>query len=89
MLGFLESPKKVETQTFTLEEFKGKATIVKNGDVSQLFSYDTNVANFHHSINKMQVKGYYSPTTARHINAFLEFYGFDRCTKKQLENYEI
>jgi len=36
----------------------------------------------------MTVKGYFSATTARHINAFLKHFGFETCNKKQLENYE-
>jgi hypothetical protein len=35
----------------------------------------------------MVVNGYYSVTTGTHINTFLDFYGFDTCTKKELENY--
>lgn len=81
----------MKTQTFTLEDFKGKATIVKEnigkGAICKLFSYDTHVATYDNLNNKMTVNGYYSATTARHINAFLEFYGFDRCTKQELINF--
>jgi len=35
----------------------------------------------------MSVCGWYSATTAKHINAFLEFYGFNSCTKKELKEY--
>lgn len=52
---------------------------------SDLISYTTRVASYNHLTNEMQVFGYYSSTTMKHINDFLEFYGFDRCTKKQLE----
>ena len=54
---------------------------------SDLVSYTTRVASYNHLTNEMSVYGYYSPTTAKHINAFLAFYGFDGCTKKELENY--
>ena len=35
----------------------------------------------------MRVWGWYSKTTAKRINDFLEFYGFDTCTKNEMENY--
>jgi len=54
---------------------------------SDLISYTTRVAYYNHTTNKMTVHGYYSPTTARHINAFLDFYGFNTCSKSELENY--
>lgn len=62
--------------------------INSDGDhYSDLISYTTRVASYNHKTNEMSVYGYFSATTARHINAFLEFYGFDRCNKKELENY--
>jgi len=56
--------------------------------ISDLVSYTTRVASYNHSTNKMSVYGWHSNTTAKHINSFLEFYGFDKCTKKELENYK-
>lgn len=35
--------------------------------------------------NVSKLKSY--ETMARHINAFLNYYGFDTCSKKELENY--
>ena len=67
--------------------FNRKAIVQENNGVSYLISYDTVVAEFDHHNNKMQVYGWFSSTTARHINAFLDFYGFNTCTKKELENY--
>lgn len=55
---------------------------------SDLISYGTRVASYNHKTNEMSVYGYFSRTTARHINHFLEFYGFDKCNKQQLENYK-
>lgn len=55
---------------------------------SDLISYTTRVASYNHGTNEMSVHGWYSKTTASHINAFLEFYGFETCTKKQLEDYK-
>ena len=34
----------------------------------------------------VKVNGYYSPTTARHINEFLYQYGFKTMTKKEMES---
>ena len=69
------------------KSFNRKAIVEQEGDISRLRSYDTIVAEYNHKTNKMIVRGYYSPTTARHINAFLDFYGFDTVTKKEMENY--
>lgn len=69
------------------ESFNGKARVEEQDGISYLYSYNTKVAHYIHETNKMVVNGYYSATTATHINAFLDFYGFDTCTKKELENY--
>jgi len=57
--------------------------------ISDLISYSSTVARYNHATNKMRVFGWYSRTTAKHINDFLEYYGFDRVTKKELESYWI
>lgn len=60
----------------------------EDGDhYSNLISYETRVASYNHNTNEMSVYGWYSATTARHINAFLEFYGFEKCNKQQMLNY--
>ena len=56
--------------------------------ISELVSYTTVVASYNHTTNKMMVRGWFSQTTARHINSFLKFYGFEQCNKKQLQNYD-
>ena len=56
--------------------------------ISDLLSYSTNVARYNHTTNEMKVFGWFSRTTAKHINSFLEFYGFNKCTKQQHQNYE-
>lgn len=56
--------------------------------VSDLISYSTRAASYNHQTNKMTVYGWFSQTIAKHINSFLEFYGFNKCTKQQLQNYE-
>lgn len=55
---------------------------------SDLISYTTRVASYNHKTNEMSVYGWFSATTAKHISAFLAYYGFDTCTKKELENYK-
>lgn len=63
--------------------------INSDGDhYSDLISYETRVASYNHKTNEMSVYGWYSNTTKKHINEFLEFYGFDKCTKQQMLNYE-
>ncbi|RLD60827.1 MAG: hypothetical protein DRI95_14990 [Bacteroidetes bacterium] len=54
---------------------------------STLLSYNTEVAKYDHVNNKMTINKYYSPTTARHQNAFLKFYGYDPATKQQLNDW--
>ena len=56
--------------------------------ISDLISYTTKVASYKHQTNEMQVFGWFSQTTAKHINSFLSYYGFCECNKKQLQNYE-
>lgn len=78
---------KENLRVFSLDNFNGKARVIEDNGISELWSYDTKVATYDHQNNEMKVLGYFSATTARHINSFLEFYGFDKCNKKQLENY--
>jgi hypothetical protein len=75
------------TPTDSRKSFYNKCRVEQIDNISTLISYSTKVAEYNHITNKMTVHGYYSPTTARHINAFLKCYGFDMCSKKELENY--
>ena len=70
------------------KSFGGKAIVKEVFEVSTLFSYGREVAQYDHQTNEMKVDGYFSATTGTHINSFLEFYGFNKCTKKELENYK-
>ena len=69
------------------KSFYGKAKVVTENGISDLISYSTKVASYNHITNKMSVFGWYSNTTASHINSFLQYFGFKKCTKKELENY--
>ena len=51
---------------------------------SDLVSYGIRVASYNHTTNEVSVYGWYSNTTAKHINTFLEYYGFDKMTKQQM-----
>lgn len=58
----------------------------EDGDhYSDLISYTTRVASYNHDTNEVSVYGWHSNTTQKHVNAFLEFYGFDKQTKKEMQ----
>lgn len=63
--------------------FYKKAKIIKYNGALYLQSYSTIVAKIEDG--KAIVNGWYSATTARHINEFLYQNGFDKMTKKQME----
>lgn len=71
------------------KSFGGKAKMKKDGEITYLESYGTTVAQYNHSNNKMTVLGYFCATTLTHINAFLAYFGFDTCTKRQLEEFYL
>lgn len=56
----------------------------KNNNKYILMSYDTIVAEYNG--NYFDLFGYYSRTTAKHINYFLQKFGFDKLSKKEIEN---
>jgi len=78
-------------KTFYIDKsFKCHVNEYTNDDgdhYSDLISYGTRVASYNHKTNEMSVYGWFSNTTAKHINTFLDFYGFNTCNKKELENY--
>ena len=51
---------------------------------SDLISYGKRVADYNHNENEIRVFGWFSSTTAKHINTFLEYYGFNKMTKKEI-----
>ena len=63
--------------------FYKKAQIKKYNGALYLQSYSTIVAKIENG--KAIVNGWYSQTTARHINEFLYQNGFDKMTKKEME----
>lgn len=81
-------------RTFKLQPIDGRKTLDNhhvneydiNGErVSDLISYTTRVASYNHSTNEVSVYNVRSKTTARHINAFLDFYGFDTKSMPELK----
>ena len=70
------------------DSFNRKATLVHNGDITELKSFLTVVAEYNHKTNKVKVFGWFSTTTARHINEFLLYYGFDKVNKKDMETWD-
>ena len=64
-------------------DFYKKAKIIKYNNALYLQSYSTIVAKIENG--KTIVNGWYSQTTARHINEFLQQNGFNKMTKKEME----
>lgn len=65
------------------DSFYKKAQILEYNGATYLQSYSTIVAKIEDG--KAIVNGWYSQTTARHINEFLKQNGFESMTKKQME----
>lgn len=66
--------------------YYNKALMYENIDNSKnliLVSYNTIVAEINGS--EFVVYGYYSQTTARHINEFLDYFGIKGMSKKEIE----
>lgn len=63
--------------------FYKKAEILKYDGALYLKSYNTIVAKI--KGNEVYVNGWYSQTTARHINEFLMQNGFKKMSKKEME----
>lgn len=69
------------------KSFGKKANVITEGNQTKLQSYSTIVAV--KNGNKIFVKGWYSQTTAIHINEFLQQYGVKPLTKKQMNEAPI
>lgn len=81
--------KKDGTNYILVKNFKehyNKALMYQDNNNSNhyiLISYNTIVAEL--KDNKYIIYGYYSLTTARHINTFLEHFGIETLQKKEIE----
>lgn len=77
------------TPTNGRKSFYGKCKVEKFGKLSTLFSYSTKVATFDNNTNKIWVtqdEKHLTNTTLTHVRAFLNYYGFDKMTKKEILN---
>ena len=77
----------LETIYSTQKSFYGKAIVTEldNGH-KILTSYNTNVCELDKNNNIVEI-GYYSQTTSKHVNEFLQQNGYKKMTKKEIENY--
>ena len=69
------------------KDFYGKANVIVEGGQTKLKSYSTIVAVKEN--NTIKVRGYYSKTTAIHINEFLLQNGAKSLSKKEMEQEPI
>ena len=64
-----------------LTQIASKQTLVTFPNYTEVFfSYKTPVAGYHPDLGYVRTKQYYSRTTSRHINAYLE-----NCTAKEVD----
>lgn len=91
----LEYLYKLQPQYDNAKSFYGKANVYRNDKGSIfLMSYETIVAEIIDEAisptgkRQINVFGWYSMTTARHINEFAQQYGFNKMSKKEMERGE-
>ena len=77
----------LQAQFTNQKSFYGKAQVehLENGN-KVLYSYNTKVCELNADGQIIEI-GYYSQTTARHINDFLQQNDLPKMTKKEIENY--
>ncbi len=68
------------------EHYNKCAIYEDNKGNSYLLSYDTIVAEIYNG--DLKIYGYYSPTTNRHLNTYLNRYGYQSMNKKEVLAYE-
>ncbi len=68
------------------KSFYGKALLIQDDNLTLLRSYETIVAQYDQDTKKLTVNGFYSPTTTRHIKAFIYLITGELLTKKEIEN---
>ena len=79
-------------RTFNLNDINtgrplANCIVMQTPKFSTLLSYNIKVGKYDHLNNIMYLNKYFSPTTARHQNAFLKFYGYDKATKQQIQDW--
>lgn len=73
-------------QIENIDGFYNKAIIyqdIENSNNYFLLSYETIVAEYNGE--HFNIFGYFSPTTARHLNYFFQKFGFKQLSKKEIE----
>lgn len=73
----------LQTDYDSRKSFYKRAKVIKYNNAIYLQSYDTIVARIKNG--KVFVRGWYSQTTARHINEFLLQNGYAGMTKKEMQ----
>jgi hypothetical protein len=68
----------------SIEGTNNKAKVSICDNINTLFSYDTKVAEYNERTKEMQVFGYHSATTGRHLNAFFALFGLPKLSKKEM-----
>ena len=80
-------------KTETMEYLQGtnnKAIVIEIGNEIILYSYTKRVATYNKLSKKVEVHGYYSVTTGRHINKFFRLFDLKPMTKSQIiEKYNL
>jgi len=68
------------------KSFNRKATLIPSEDKNkiQLKSYNTIVAEYNFKTKKLKVNDWYSSTTQRQINGFIDYLGGSRLSKKEM-----
>ena len=69
------------------KSFYGKCKVEKDGSIYALYSYGIGVARYDEQTKDLEIYEYHSITTGTHINAFLDFFGIEKMTKKQILSY--
>lgn len=92
----MEFIKELTPQFDNAKSFYRKARVYRDSNGTlYLKSYETIVAEIKDKMvtenNETQLKvyDYYSVTTARHINEFIQQYGFDKMCKKDMEGGQV
>lgn len=71
------------------KSFNGKATVIEEGGVKKLQSYDTIVCKINKKGEFIRTWDDYSVTTMRHINSFLEYFNKNKINKKAWEELKV
>jgi len=85
----LLSKKEARLQPLRAKSFYGKAKTINQNGTEILQSYQTDVAEYDKATGKVKINGWYSQTTARHINAFLSKHGKPTLSKSEMQKRPI